>query len=64
MLLSVKLEAKRIVNPFCLDIGRRQWKAFGAGTTNSEETQIKICSELTAREEGNLLGYPSKQNFV
>lgn len=60
MLLSVKLEAKRIANPFCLDLGRKQWKAFRAGTTNSGVTRIEIWSELTAKEEGNLLGDPSK----
>lgn len=67
MLLSVKLKAKRIANPFCLCLGRRQLKAFRAGTTNSVVKQIKSCSELTARnvaEGRNLLGDSSEYSLV
>lgn len=61
MLLSVKLKAKRIANPFCLCLSRRQLKAGRAGTK-----QIKSWSELTVKNASagrNLLG-DSKNNVA
>lgn len=51
MLLSVKLKAKRIANPFCLCLSRRQLKAGRLGTKQIKSWWLSWLEGMRLREE-------------